>query len=286
MLQKVIRYCLTHPGQAVHAFVSDPFEALTSLRDRYAYSRQRHVPPGLYQADGSWERRMHELISVSQPCAATSEFWDLWQQVVGELKAKGIRVGPNSFKGWNDGDAAFVRAIWCLTRHLCPKRVVETGVAHGVSSRFILEALKRNNNGAHLWSIDHPPLEQELHDQIGIAVGAQFSNDWTYIKGSSKRRLPALLSQLGQIDLFIHDSLHSERNVRFEMSAASAALRAGGAMVVDDIDANWAFKSFAQDFPGYLSLICEAEPLHPDLRRFNKKGLFGITLKEQSAATH
>ncbi len=26
-------------------------------------------------------------------------------------------------------------------------------------------------------------------------------------------------------------------------------------------------------------MICEAEPLHPDLRRFNNKGLFGIILK-------
>jgi hypothetical protein len=26
-------------------------------------------------------------------------------------------------------------------------------------------------------------------------------------------------------------------------------------------------------------MICEAEPLRPDLRRFNKKGLFGIILK-------
>jgi hypothetical protein len=32
-------------------------------------------------------------------------------------------------------------------------------------------------------------------------------------------------------------------------------------------------------------LVCEAEPLHPDLRRFNKKGLFGIILKEPTTRT-
>jgi hypothetical protein len=31
-------------------------------------------------------------------------------------------------------------------------------------------------------------------------------------------------------------------------------------------------------------MICEAEPLHPDLRRFNKKGLFGIILKEPTVS--
>jgi hypothetical protein len=30
-------------------------------------------------------------------------------------------------------------------------------------------------------------------------------------------------------------------------------------------------------------LICTAEPLRPDLRRFNKKGLFGIILKTPTA---
>jgi len=60
-------------------------------------------------------------------------------------------------------------------------------------------------------------------------------------------------------------------------------LRPGGAVVIDDIDdidANRGFWSFTRSLPGLQSLVCEAEPLHPDLRRFNKKGLFGVILKE------
>jgi hypothetical protein len=92
-----------------------------------------------------------------------------------------------------------------------------------------------------------------------------------------------LLSQLGQIDLFIHDSMHSERNVRFELDRAWAVVRPGGALIVDDVDANWGFRSFTQSFSVHQSTICKAEPLHPDLRRFNKRGLFGIILKEPTA---
>jgi hypothetical protein len=92
-----------------------------------------------------------------------------------------------------------------------------------------------------------------------------------------------LFSELGQIELFIHDSLHSERNVRFELDRAWTVLGAGGAIVVDDIDANWGFRSFTKTFSGHSSMICEAEPLHPDLRRFNQKGLFGILLKGTNA---
>jgi Methyltransferase domain len=263
---------------ALAAFASHPLEAWTAFQDRHAAYREGPTPANLYKAEGGWECRLHSLLDLQPPCEATSEFWALWPNVMKELEAKGIRAGPESFKGWNDGDAALVRAIWCLTRHLRPRNVVETGVAHGVTSRFILEALERNGSG-HLWSIDHPPLEREWHEQIGIAVDGRFPDRWSYIRGSSRRRLPGLLSQLGEVDLFIHDSLHSEHNVRFEVDLAWAALRPGGAIVIDDIDANRGFQSFTQSFSGHEAVICEAEPLRPDLRRFNRKGLFGIILK-------
>jgi hypothetical protein len=147
-----------------------------------------------------------------------------------------------------------------------------------VTSRIILEAL-HTNGGGHLWSIDYPPLDPTWHPQIGIAVGNRFSDQWTYIKGSSRRRLPGLLSSIGPIDLFVHDSLHSTNNVRFELERAWSALDSKGAVVVDDIDSNRGFQLFTHDFRGHHDLICEAEPLQPDPRRFNQKGLFGIIIK-------
>ncbi len=171
-----------------------------------------------------------------------------------------------------------VRAIWCLARHLRPIRVVETGVARGLTSRFILEALLRNGNG-HLWSIDLPPLaEPELHAQIGAAVEGPCRQRWSYIRGSSRRHLPRVLSQLGQVDLFVHDSAHTERNMQFELEHACRALPPTGALVVDDIDLTGAFHDLMRTHPHRQFLICQAEPLQPDLRRFNGRGLFGIML--------
>ena len=193
-------------------------------------------------------------------------------------KRKGLSLVRRAFNGGTTATPALTRAIWCLTRHLRPKKVVETGVAHGVTSRCVLEALARNGDG-RLWSIDLPPVDRFWRQQVGAAVGDRYADRWTYIAGSSRRRLPELLSSLGEIDLFVHDSLHSERNVRFELDRAWVALAAKGAIVVDDVDANWGFHSFTQAFPGQQFMIGEAEPLHPDLRRFNKKGLFGIILK-------
>jgi hypothetical protein len=55
--------------------------------------------------------------------------------------------------------------------------------------------------------------------------------------------------------------------------------------VVDDVDANWGFHLLTKTFSGYQSVVCEAEPLHPDHRRFNKKGLFGVIFKEPLATS-
>jgi hypothetical protein len=283
MLGLPLRYLLKHPVSGVADLAADPLEIWSTMYDDYVYMREQREPRFQYESDNGWELRLHEALRVASPCDATSEFWNLWPEVIAELEAKGIRAGPESFLSWNDGDAGFVRAVWCLIRHLKPKRIVETGVAHGVTSRFILEALKRNGDG-HLWSIDLPPLERDWRKQVGMAVGDQHSDRWSYIRGSSRRRLPELLSRLGQIDLFIHDSLHSERNVRFELDRAWAALAPNGVVVVDDVDANNGFQSFTQAFSGHQSLICDAEPLHPDLRRFNEKGLFGIILKRAPAS--
>jgi hypothetical protein len=273
-----LRYILRHPIQTLAAAAADPVEAWTILRDKYAARLERPIAPDLYRAEEGWERKLHDLIRAPFPCSVASEFWVLWREVIGQLLSKGIRAGPESFKTWNDGDAGLVRAIWCLVRHLRPAKVVETGVAHGVTTRFILEALNANGAG-HLWSIDRPPLDKSLHEEIGIAVGGRFPDRWTLLKGSSRRHLPAILSRLGDIDLFIHDSLHSERNVRFEVERAWASLRPGGAIVIDDIDANSVFQTFTQEISDSATMICEAEPLRPDLRRFNQKGLFGIILK-------
>jgi hypothetical protein len=275
---------LRQPITTISAITSDPIESWMRFWEQYIAHREEHPPPDLYKAMQDWEPYLHSLIGLRSPGTVTSEFWALWPRVIEELRAKGVQAGPASFKGWNDGDAGFVRAIWCLVRHLKPSNVIETGVAHGVTSRFILEALERNGSG-HLWSIDRPPMENEWKNQIGIAIGGRFRDRWSYILGSSRRRLPVILSKLGRIDLFVHDSLHSERNVRFEIDRAWGALRPGGAIIVDDIDVNRGFHSFTESFSGYHSIICESEPQRPDPRRANEKGMFGIVWKNFVAPT-
>ncbi len=111
------------------------------------------------------------LVRIARdPVAAWERVFDRRDQqreYAGEAPV-GMRFGLESFYGSNDADPELSRALWCLVRHLRPTKTVETGVAHGISSRVILEALERSGHG-RLWSIDPPP-EARLAGEVGVAV--------------------------------------------------------------------------------------------------------------------
>lgn len=273
---------LANPWLSAATAVTRPVETLTRLWDMQVFRRELRRPQCPYDVDADWEIHLHEHLGLAWPCAHCAEFRTLWPQVLEPLQARGVEVGPESFRGWNDGDPGLVRAIWCVIRRQRPRHVVETGVARGFTSRFILEALARNGEG-RLWSIDLPPVDRVSQAQVGMAVGGRFAERWTLIRGSSRLRLPGLLKAIGQVDLFVHDSLHSERNVRFELDLVWPALKPGGVVVVDDVDVNYGFRSFTAGAAPALAMVCEAEPIRPDARRFNQKGLFGVVFKPAPA---
>ncbi|HEY4114073.1 MAG TPA: class I SAM-dependent methyltransferase [Rhizomicrobium sp.] len=279
MFGTVLNYVVRHPRRIAIALVRDPARGFERLHERLMQRREDNAEVHVHQPVLDWERQLHALMDIDWPCSEGPAFWQVWRDTVAELEARGISAGPESFAGYNDGDAALVRACWCIVRHTRPEHVIETGVGHGFTSRIILEAMHRNGAG-HLFSIDLPPLDPVMRAQIGIAVPASLHNRWELVSGSSRRHLAPLLSRLGTIDLFVHDSLHTERNVTFELECAWRHLRRQGFLVVDDIDSNAGFDAFVRSTAGVGStLVCEAEPLRPDVRRFNQKGQLGLIQK-------
>lgn len=275
---------LARACRALGALASDPIEFYTRVASVLSERPERGRPIRPYVVDPDWDALLHEHLGATTPCHLAAEAAPVWREIQARMASRGIDAGPMSFLGWNDGDLGLARAAWCLVRHLNAVRVVETGVAHGVTSQFVLEALARNGGG-RLWSIDLPPmLHPEMHDQIGVAVDPGREGDWCYIKGSSRRRLPGLLKRIAPIDLFIHDSKHSTENVLFELKLAWSALRPGGAVVVDDVDTNNGFRRFCDQVRYDRAWVCEAEPVRPDDRRANRKGYFGVILKSPSPA--
>jgi hypothetical protein len=203
-----------------------------------------------------WEQRLHELLGARWPCPELTAFEPVWEAIQAALRRGGLETGRGAYGGWDDGDPGLARSVWCITSHLRPLEVVETGVARGITSRTVLERLQQNGGG-RLWSIDLPARNHpSWAGEIGYAVPPGLRSSWTLIEGSSRRKLPALLKRLGTIDLFVHDSLHSERNMRFELSRAWRAVRPGGAAVIDDVHMNSGFHRWLADAPDAEAVIC------------------------------
>jgi Methyltransferase domain len=241
-LLKKARAIMTHP---VEATVLIP-ERISALRDC----------PAPYKPDPDWDARLHRWLGAAWPCPERGVVDTLLNDIASELQTQGLRMGRNTYGEYSDAEASMARCAWCTVLHQRPSVVVETGVARGVTSRIVLEALNRNERG-HLWSIDLPhPLDTDLHAQIGAAVPSSRRTRWSYVEGSSRRRLPSLLRSLAQVDLFIHDSLHTARNTRFEMEQTLPFLASGGIMIVDDISPHQAFANFSLDFPRLGTLVC------------------------------
>ena len=241
-------------GRAAQLALEDPVEGL----DR-ALVRLNHLPaPASAAPDPDWERQLHRMLRAAWPCPEAARSEAIFSDANELLRSLGLATGRGAFGGWDDADSALARAIWCLTVHLRPQTVVETGVARGVTSRIVLEALRRNGSG-RLWSVDRPPLDPVLHDQIGAAVPERLRDRWTLLRGTSRRVLPGLLRRLSPVGLFVHDSLHTERNLRFELTHAWKALGAAGALVADDVERSGAFERFRCEHPELEAVVAAAD---------------------------
>ena len=155
-------------------------------------------------------------------------------------------------------DSLLARCCYVSCRLLEPSVVIETGVAYGVSSAFILRALEENGRGV-LHSVDLPPLRREYERFWGIAVDEELRDRWSLHRGSSGRVLPELLRRTGAVDLFLHDSLHTYRNMRREFEALWPCLRRGGVILADDVERNRAFDELRQRDPALWRVIRDRE---------------------------
>lgn len=270
---------MVEPGYAVRSSLSmmrHPCQGIERLRGRIDRRRdlrqlaEAGIPATqIYETVSSWASLMHTSLGLAWPCDAASDFQDRWHTLVDEVTATGARFGRGSYAGWSDGDVDFAGAIWCVIAHLSPVTVVETGVAHGVTSRIILERLELNGGG-HLTSIDLPAVDPILRSDIGMAVPARLRHRWTYVEGTTRSRLPPVLTELGHIDLFIHDSLHTGRNVLMELGCAWPSLKSGGVVVVDDVDHSFGFRTFLDTTKPQSWFTA---------RHIAGQGLFGLAVK-------
>ena len=166
------------------------------------------------------------------------------QRAIAEYKFESVKVDEIELVSFLTGcslekikslsiSSASIPLLYLLVRALQPRIVVETGVAAGHSSSSILLALKENGQG-DLYSIDLPS-KKRLEDgniyqakEAGYAVPYKLRHRWNLIFGDARDELSPLLARLGEIDIFIHNSLHTEKHMMWEYETAWTQLRRGG----------------------------------------------------------
>jgi hypothetical protein len=141
--------------------------------------------------------------------------------------------------------------LYLLVRKLRPEIVVETGVARGFSSAYMLLAMHQNGRG-HLYSIDLPAQQVAVEEdparashrytlsdgqkqsqyEIGYIVPEYLKHRWTLLLEDARQALPELLNKLGTIDIFYHDSLHHVRAHEIRVRRSLAPSQRGRAAPV------------------------------------------------------
>ena len=131
--------------------------------------------------------------------------------------------------------------LYSTVRILKPANIVETGVANGHSSYFILKALSKNQSGT-LHSFD-------VNDNVGKLIAEDEKKRWDLNilpRRRRKRVFRDTFKKYGDVDIFIHDSNHFYYWQMFEYKTVWEYLKSGGLLLSDDVDSSFAFLDFSK----------------------------------------
>lgn len=132
----------------------------------------------------------------------------------------------------------------CLAR--APESVLETGVAHGLSSLAVLLAMEENDRGS-LVSIDMPYRGSTDDSYVGQAVPDELRHRWQLIRQPDRRGIPKAISTSGPFDVVHYDSDKTRSGRLFAYPLLWDATRAGGLFLSDDVNDDFVFLEFAEE---------------------------------------
>lgn len=141
-----------------------------------------------------------------------------------------------------------------------PKVIVETGVANGITTNIIMAVLE-STEGAILHSFDINPDTKNVYNGPG-------SWEFHHLAGDFKSDLSEKVKDIGEVDLWLHDSNHGFSWQSFEYKLAHEKLKSGGLLVSDDIDASTAWSTVVPHVFQNLSGV------------FDNRKFFGVAVKE------
>lgn len=162
-----------------------------------------------------------------------------------------IELIRKKFKGGDWASSDFdCETLYLLVRCMKPKVVLETGMLFGSFTSHILEAMRKNDVGK-LYSLE---LNQELFPGVmaGSIIPSNLSIRHEIIYGDCRKTLPEICSKLQNIDLFVHDSIHTFDHMMWEYLSVHQYMKAGSIISSHDVIATRyrpnAFNVFASAF--------------------------------------
>lgn len=193
------------------------------------------------------ETSVERVRALRRELMENSAFFEAVNERLPRLLGRRIGAGP-----WGGTESR--EALWAIVRILGPGVVVETGVFDGLASAFILQALKDNGYG-RLLSVDLPTRAAIRDSTDGLdALPAGEDPGWVIpdglrgrrelVLGDARQELEPLLKEVGSVDLFCHDSLHTYDHMMWEFRTVWPYLTSGGLLVSDDVFARGARGSF------------------------------------------
>jgi predicted O-methyltransferase YrrM len=149
---------------------------------------------------------------------------------------------------YNSGGAT-LDALWHVVRAVKPEVVIETGVANGLSTRTLLEALNKNGFG-RLVSFDVDPRASQ-------SVPESLKSNWEFVllkSGSAESELQRIAQTYSNhVGIWFHDSDHSYSWQLMEYDLAAKLLEPGGLLISDDVDGTEAFADFCSAHSSWMS---------------------------------
>lgn len=127
---------------------------------------------------------------------------------------------------------------YSIIRKFKPKIVIETGVANGYSTRIILSALNRNKQGRR--------ISVEVKKDVGLLLSGMDKSRWTLVVDKPRRNLRRAINSVKRVDVFIHDSDHTYKNMMFEFETVYDKMSERGFIMSDDVNWNAAFMRFSK----------------------------------------
>ena len=125
------------------------------------------------------------------------------------------------------------RILSTIVLHSQSKRCLELGTSLGMSSLFILEALKRQGPEVHLstlegWEAPFRLSSTMLTNRYGHQVSCEF--------GSTQERLPQMVSSFKEgLDFMFHDAGHSKEDYIRDFHTVLPIMKPGAVILIDDI---------------------------------------------------